>query len=100
MTKIIDIEEYAATGKQIPLDLENQYRVRVNKTIIVVSKRIIAAKEILSAAGFNPVNSRLLAHYKKSQRPTPIDGDQKIDLIQGVVRFSQMPIQATDGYLL
>jgi hypothetical protein len=98
MATIIDIEEYAGSGRAIPADPDNHYRVRVNNKIVVLEKRIIAAKEILSAAGFNPNNSLLLAHYKNTQgAPQKIDNEQKVDLTQGIVRFTQMMVQAVNG---
>lgn len=97
MAKIIDIEEYAASGKKIPVDIGTQYRVRVNSKTIVLQKRMVTGKELLISAGHDPENSNLFAHYKGVNQPSPIGIGDNIDLAKGVQRFTQSPTQALFG---
>lgn len=97
MAQIIDIEEYAASGKKIPTEIGTQYRVRVNHKTVVLTKKILPGKEILIAAGYEPQNSNLMAHFRGEDKPSHIGNEQNIDLAQDVQRFTRMATDAQFG---
>ncbi len=80
-------------AKKIPLDIGTQYRVRVNNKTIVLPIRIVSGKRILIAAGFDPDTWLLLAHYPICGHiPERILDNQIVDLAQGVLRFTALPL--------
>lgn len=90
MAQVIDIEEYVANGKKVPIEIGTQYRVRVNCKTIVFPKRFVIAREILFAAGYDHEKSVLLAVYKGSHHPSQVGNNETIDIAGGVLRFIQL----------
>ncbi len=93
---IIDIEEYARSKKQIPIGINNKYKIKVNREYYIVDSRFQTGAEILSLAGKDVNTHHLNADYG-SGNVQPVKQNDKIDFVQGVVKFMATPVQAVNG---
>ena len=93
---IIDVESYAKSGRTPPAG--QQYRIRVDKTQIVVATSTITGREILSRAGKVPPERYRLDQKLVGGRTVKIELDQVVDLTTpGVERFMTLPLDQTEG---
>lgn len=93
--EVIDLEEFAKSGKPVPK--EQDYKFRVDKIQITVTQEIITGREILVLAGKNPPQNFILQQKIKGQ-VIRIGLDDKVDLTEpGVERFMTIPNEVTEG---
>jgi len=94
--EIIDVESYAKSGHAPPAG--HQYRIRVDKTVIVVATSTITGREILRLAGKIPPERFRLDEKLVGGRTEKIELDQVVDLTtSGVERFMTLPLDQTEG---
>lgn len=94
--EIIDIEEYAKSGKQPPAGAK--YRIRVDKQHIIVDASEITGRDILKKAGKEPPERYRLDQKMKGGQTQKIELDQVVDLtIPGLERFMTLPLDQTEG---
>lgn len=94
--EIIDVESYAKSGRTPPAG--QQYRIRVDKTQIVVETSTITGREILSRAGKVPPERYRLDQKLVGGRTVKIELTQVVDLTTpGVERFMTLPLDQTEG---
>ena len=94
--EIIDVEGYAKTGRTPPAG--QQYRIRVDKTEIVIETATITGREILRRAGKVPPERYRLDQKLVGGRTVKIELDQVVDLTTpGVERFMTLPLDQTEG---
>lgn len=96
---IIDIEEYARSKKKIPVGTNNKYKIKVNREYFIVDSRFQTGAEILLLAGKDANSHHLNADYG-SGNVQPVKKDDKIDFVQGVVKFMATPVQAVNGIVV
>ncbi len=93
--EIIDIEEFARAGKNVPKGAT--YRIRIDKQNYEVSTSTLTGKEILDLAGKTPETYLLYLHLKGGQTRA-IKATDSVDLTEpGIERFSTMKIENTEG---
>ena len=94
--EVIDVESYAKSGRNPPAG--KQYRIRVDKTLIVVETSTITGREILTRAGKIPPERYRLDQKLHGGRTVKIELDQVVDLTTpGVERFMTLPLDQTEG---
>lgn len=93
--EIIEIEEYARTGKEVHKG--KKYRIRVDKEYFVLHQHTITGREILALVHKTPDKYHLYQHFHR-EHTKPVQPDQVVDLTaKGVERFSTMKIENTEG---
>ena len=93
--EVIDLEEYANSGKPIPKHVK-YFLIKVDKEKIRVQSPI-KAKNILVAAGIDPNEYHIQQKHSGGKRET-LDPEQLIDLSKdGVERFESVPKEANNG---
>lgn len=86
---VIDLEQYACSGKPIPKHA-TYYLIKVDGEKIRV-KSPITATNILIAADLEPCDYQLL-QIKKGEKPVPLEPDALIDLTDpGIEKFNTKP---------
>jgi hypothetical protein len=92
----IDVESYAKSGRTPPAG--QQYRIRVDKTQIVVETSTLTGREILTRAGKTPPERYRLDQKLVGGRTEKIGLNQVVDLTTpGVERFMTLPLDQTEG---
>jgi hypothetical protein len=93
---VIDIEELAKAGKPVPRG--TRYRIRVDKTVIVVDGPTITGKEILTKAGRVPPEKYQLDEKLSGGSVKRIALGDVVDLTSpGIERFLTIPLDQTEG---
>lgn len=93
--EVVDLEEYASSGKPIPKRVK-YYLIKVDKDKIRVQSPI-TAKGILVAVGLNPCEYHLQQKFKGGKRKK-LEPDEEVDLTTpGVERFETVPTEACNG---
>jgi len=93
--EVVDLEEYACSGKPIPKRVK-YYLIKVDKEKIRVQSPITAG-EILVAADLDPCEYHLQQKLKGGKREK-LEPDQVVDLSKpGVERFESVPKEACNG---
>jgi len=93
--EVVDLEEYACSGKPIPKRVK-YYLIKVDKEKIRVQSPIAAA-EILIAAGLDSCEYHLQQKLKGGKREK-LEPNQIVDLSSpGVERFESVPKEACNG---
>lgn len=93
--EIIDLEEYAAQGKQPPK--ARRYRVRVNKVVIIFKVSDPTREQILEEAGLTPASSWSLRLKTKDGYRLIADGEHVDLTAPGVERFKALSREQTEG---
>lgn len=94
--EVIDIEEYAKAGKNVPKD--KKYKILVDKESYVFEESVVTGREILQKAGKVPPEQFILTQKLKGGKRERIELDQVVDLTQpGIERFDTMAIDPTEG---
>jgi Multiubiquitin len=93
---VVDVEELAKTGKPIPR--ASRYRIRVDKTVIVVDGPTITGREILAKAGRVPPEKYHLDQKMRGGSVKQIGLTDVVDLTTpGIERFLTIPLDQTEG---
>jgi hypothetical protein len=93
---IIDVEAYAKAGRTPPKN--RQYRIRVDKQLIVVPNETVTGREILRLAGKQPPDRFRLDQKLTGGKTIKIELTQVVDLTTpGVERFMTLPLDQTEG---
>jgi len=91
---VIDVEEYFATGKDVPKG--QRYRIRLDKQQYVVEADHMTGQEILALAGKTPEKSLLRQKIKGTVEA--ISPSQVVSfLAPGIERFMTIPNEVTEG---
>jgi hypothetical protein len=93
---LVDIEEYARSGRRIPH--ARRYRYRVNKQHLITESPELTGRQILESAGLVPVEQYRLRLKERHGPPVEIGLDQVVDLRKpGVERFVAQKKEVQDG---
>ena len=93
--EVIDLEEFACSGKPIPKRVK-YYLIKVDREKIRVQSPITAS-EILIVAGLDPCEYHLQQKFKEGKREK-LETNQKVDLRKpGVERFESVPTEVING---
>jgi len=93
--EVVDLEEYACSGKPLPKKVK-YYLIKVDKEKIRVQSPI-TAENILIAADLDPCEYHLQQKLKGGKREK-LEPDQIVDLSKpGVERFESVPKEACNG---
>lgn len=93
--EVVDLEEYACSGKPIPKRVK-YFLIKVDKEKIRVQSPITAGG-ILTAANLDPCEYHLQQKLKGGKRKK-LEPDQIVDLSEpGVERFESVPKEACNG---
>ncbi len=94
--EIIDLEEYAKTGRKPPK--AKRYRIRIDKNHYVVEVSAMSGRELLNLAGKTPVTNFMISQKFQGGEAKKLGYDEKADFTQpGVERFMTLPLDQTDG---
>lgn len=94
--EIIDLGEYAKTGKRPPL--AKGYRIKVNNNPFVVHKPEPTGREILTIAELTPPEDYTLRVKLAGEKPRKVKLDETVDLRHpGVEKFKALPRDQTEG---
>jgi hypothetical protein len=95
---IIDVEAYAKAGHAPPKG--RQYRIRVDKQLIVVPTETVTGRDILRLAGKQPPERFRLDQKLTGGKTVKIELTHVVDLTApGVERFMTLPLDQTEGSL-
>lgn len=93
---LVDIEEYARSGKPVPH--ARRYRYRVNKQHFETELPELKGRQILERAGLVPVDQYRLRLKERHGPPVEVGLDQEVDLRKpGVERFVAQKKEVQDG---
>lgn len=96
MKEIIDVEEFAKGGKQVPKEMRYQIRIDLNK--YTVDRECMTGREILILAQKSPVERFQLNQKQSGGKVTKIGYDQTVCFTEpGVERFMTIPLDQTEG---
>lgn len=94
--EIIDLEEYAKSGRNPPK--AKKYRIRIDKEKFVVNVPAMTGRELLNLAGKTPATEYLIFQKFHNGDSKKIGLDEKADFTTpGVERFRTLPLDQTDG---
>ncbi len=95
--EIIDVEEFARSGKKIPEG--KAYRIRVDTKTFVVEVSHMKARAILELAGKSPPEKyKIYQKFKGEPQPKLLGLDDDVSFVEpGVERFTTIPLDQTDG---
>lgn len=94
--EVLDVEELAKAGRPVPRAA--RYRIRVDKTVIVVDGPTITGREILVKAGRVPPDKYQLDQKMRDGSVKQIGLDDVVDLTApGVERFLTIPLDQPEG---
>jgi len=93
-SEVIDLEEYAAAGKEVPAG--KKYQIRVDKQHFTVERTEMKGREILGLANKNP--EKFLLRQKSKGGVAEIGPDQIVNfLTPGIERFMTIPNEVQEG---
>lgn len=96
LDEIIDLEEYAKSGKRPPL--AKGYRIRVNGEPFVLHDPEPTGRAILTIAGLLPAETYTLRIKLAGEKPKKVELGEKVDLRHpGVEKFKALPRDQTEG---
>jgi Multiubiquitin len=95
-SEIIDIESFARKGERPPSG--NRYRIRVDKTVLVVDGPTITGRGILEVANRTPAERYRLDQKLRGGETRKIELETVVDLTTpGLERFMSIPLDQTEG---
>ena len=95
-SEAIDIEAFARKGERPPKG--KKYRIRVDKTILVVDGPTITGRRILELANRVPPERYRLDQKLRGGETRKIELDTVVDLTTpGLERFMSIPLDQTEG---
>ncbi len=93
--EIVDVEEYAKSGRPVPNNC--RYRIRVDRQHFVVDAHSLTGRQILKLVDKTPEEFMLSQKFRGGEAKT-IEPDEKVDLTKpGVERFMTLPLDPTEG---
>ncbi len=94
--EIIDLEEYAKTGRKPPK--AKRYRIRIDKKHYVVEVSAMTGRDLLNLAGKTPATNFMISQKFQGGEARKLGYDEKADFTQpGLERFMTLPLDQTDG---
>ena len=94
--EVINLEELAKAGKEVPR--ATRYRIRVDKTQVVVDGPTITGAQILTVAGKVPPERFRLDQKFRDGSIRKVELTQVVDLTSpGLERFFTIPLDQTEG---
>ncbi len=94
--KIINIEEYAKSGRKPPK--AERYQIRIDKQEFVVEVPAMTGRELLNLAGKSPATNFMISQKMHGGEARKLGYDEKVDFTApGVERFMTLPLDQTDG---
>lgn len=97
MANIVDIEECAKDGKEVPTS-GVEYRFKVGNKLLVWSESTITGEQILQLAQLVPVTQYQLNQKFKHGLVEPVELDEVVELTRkGLERFTYMKLDQTEG---
>jgi len=94
--EIIDIEQYAKDGKEIPQ--AKHYRIRIDKEHYVLDVPEMTGRDLLNLAGKIPPERFALYQKLHGGQPKKVELDEIADFrTPGVERFMTLPLDQTEG---
>lgn len=94
---IIDLEEYAKKGRDVPRD--RSYQIRIDRERFVVRHPSITGREILALVNKKP-EDYLLHQRLRGGATRTIEADEKVDLTgTGPERFMTMKRETQEGFM-
>jgi len=94
--EVIDLEEYAKTGRKPPK--AKRYRIRIDKNYYVVEVPAMTGRELLNLAGKTPATNFMISQKFQGGEAKKLGYDEKADFTQpGIERFMTLPLDQTDG---
>jgi hypothetical protein len=94
--EIVDIEEYAKSGKKTPH--ARKYQIRIDKEKYVVEVPAMTGRELLVLAGKNPPERYMIVQRLQDGQTKRIGLDEVADFTApGVERFMTLPLDQTEG---
>ncbi len=95
-TEVIDIEAFARKGERPPAG--QKYRIRVDKTVLVVDGPTIVGRQILELANRVPPERYRLDQKLRGGETRKIELNTVVDLTTpGLERFMSIPLDQTEG---
>jgi hypothetical protein len=92
--EIIDLEEFAASGKPVPKG--KKYRIRIDKELKVVEVDHMTGREILALVGKTP--DKFILRQRTTSGVHPVGADDQLSFLDpGVERFMTIPKEVTEG---
>jgi len=93
---VIDLEAHCKAGKKVPHAA--RYRIRVDKTVLIVDGPTITGHEILEKAGRIPPERYRLDQKLRGGETKKIELTDVVDLTTpGIERFMSIPLDQTEG---
>lgn len=95
--EVIDLEEYAKAGRDVPLD--RRYQIRIDRDRFVVHHPSITGREILALVNKTP-EDYLLHQRLRGGATRTIEADEEVDLTgKGPERFMTMKRETQEGFM-
>lgn len=96
LDEIIDLEEYAQTGRKPPR--ARRYRIKIDKDKYVVEKSSMTGRELLVLAGKTPPERFMISQKPHGGPPKQIKLDESVDITTpGIEKFLTLPLDQTEG---
>ena len=96
-SEVIDLEEYAKTGRDVPPD--RRYQIRIDRERFVVHRPSITGQDILALVNKTPEHYLLHQRLRGGATRT-IEADEKVDLTgKGPERFMTMKRETQEGFV-
>ena len=93
---VVDIEQYAKSGRDVPH--ANRYQIRIDNTKYVVEVPTMTGRDLLILAGKQPPEHFMLNLKLRGGQVVTIGLDDEVDLTApGTERFMTLPIDQTEG---
>lgn len=95
-SEVIDLEEYAKAGKEVPR--EHRYQIRIDRDRFVVHPPTITGRQILALVNKKP-EDYLLHQRLRGGATRTIEADENVDLTgRGPERFMTMKRETQEGF--
>lgn len=93
---VVDIEAFARRGEKPPGGMK--YRIRVDKTVLVIATAMVTGREILTLAKRLPPERYRLDQKLQGGETRKVELDMVVDLTApGLERFMSIPLDQTEG---
>lgn len=93
---IIDLEEYAKSGRKPPK--ARRYLIRIDKQKFVAEVSAMTGRELLNLAGKTPATNYMISQKIHGGEARKIGYDEQVDFTTpGLERFMTLPLDQTDG---
>jgi hypothetical protein len=94
--EVIDLEEYAKSGRKPPR--ARRYRIRIDKQHYTVEVSGMTGRELLTLAGKTPVTGYMISQKLHGGEARKVGYDERVDFTTpGLERFMTLPLDQTEG---